>query len=258
MKGRRIVGLVVAAVFMFALACGGGNGGGGTEDTKATEDSGPAEDSQEPGDDDIVAEDTPAAEDAAPDLPPEIDDKPPIPTDCGEAATLFEACGGDVVGVWSLVSMCLGVDQTFENPMAEMCPESSIESDFNVAATFTFTETTLTTEFQEMEVNVSLTIPETCFEDSPLSCDGLDQEEDLTCGPEGEDCICTTVHSDAADEPEVSDYVVEGNELVVTDSEGDVEHVPYCVSGNLAIVEITELDEEDGTTTTNYMLLEKQ
>ena len=259
MKGAKKL-MILAAMLMFvaAPACGGSGGGGGGDDVPVTGDAGPEKDAVEPEEDGATPDDAIAPEDTAPEAAPEVDDKPPIPSDCGEAAALFEACGGDVVGVWNLVEMCFGEEPGVDNPMIDMCPESTMDADFNVAGTFTFDETTLTAEFTEMAVNVTLTMPQTCFEGSPLTCEGLDAEEDLTCAAEGENCICTAVHGELTDEPEVSDYVVEGNELVVTDSEGVVDHVPYCVSGTQAIVKIVEVDEETGTTQTNYMLIEKQ
>lgn len=216
--------LVVTLLAAFAIACGGGNGDDGEEE---------------------------------PDIVEQVDDKPPIPADCLEASTQFEACGGDVIGTWKMTTMCMDEEEGFENPFAEQCPESTLDADIFVDATFTFDETTLTTDFVEMKVDMTLTIPNDCLGIPGPTCDGLNQDQnEMDCAEEGDNCICVAVlEGDTADPPEVNTYVKEGNELVVTDPEGKVDNIPYCINGDKGVVKSTE--EDEGKTEIVYFIIEK-
>ena len=81
----------------------------------------------------------------------------------------------------------------------------------------------------------------------------------MECTEEDGNCVCLAVHEgDSSDAPEVNTYVKEGNELVVTDPDGKVDNIPYCIDGDKGIVKIIEENEDTGAEEIMYFLIEKQ
>lgn len=262
MRKNQLAIWLIGLVCVLALACGSDGGSDDSQDVTAAEDvAGTADVTQT--DDDVtepegdVTADTPPSEDVeAP-----KDTGPAAPFLCAEAVPGFEACGGEVKGVWNVVEYCVDFDAAFENPFAEACPDSTVAGQFNMAGVFTFDDTTITLEFTTQEVAITMTIPSECLTTLQLTCETIGEGgegPELDCITEGDFCICSALHSDEPEDPEVSDYVIDGNNMVITDADGTVETIPYCVTGDRVVVEITDVDDETGAESINYMLLEKQ
>jgi hypothetical protein len=262
MRRNQLAICLAVLVCALALACGSDGGSDDSQDVTTAEDAAGTADATQTDDDatepegDVTA-DTQPSEDV--ETPKDVG--PPAPFLCEEAVPGFEACGGEVKGLWDVVEYCVDFEAVFENPFGEMCPESTIEGQFNMAGVFTFDDTTITSDFTTQEVAITMTIPNECLTDLSLTCETIgegDEGPELDCVTEGEFCVCSALHSDAPEDPEVSDYVIDGNNMVITDADGTVETIPYCVIGDRVVVEITDVDDETGKESINYMLLEKQ
>lgn len=176
-----------------------------------------------------------------------------LSSDCGELATSFVACGGNVDGKWKFDDVCFDQASLGENPLKDSCPTATMSVDLTWDATVEFAGGNYTMNLVKQEMNLLLTVPKTCL---PVGsgCDVFG--EDMTCVDTGETCECTKIEINEEGNSETGTYVVEGTSLVMTDSDGEVSTSPYCVSGDKVAVEITDTDDE-GKIQKLYFLLSK-
>jgi hypothetical protein len=117
------------------------------------------------GDDDPADTDAPGDTDTPEDtdLPGDTDtDTEPAGLDC-----TFEACGGDVVGNWNLVGVCL---PDFGNPFAESCPTSTFSLTQGATGTFDILQDGTFQMLASLSLDVSATFPAECNAEL-ASCD---------------------------------------------------------------------------------------
>ena len=113
------------------------------------------------------------------------------------------------------------------------CPGASAGIELQIDGTITFGGGKITPETTRTSM-ITLYIPKACINGQPC---GLiaDPEEGWTCEETAETCDCTKTQVDVDDETDISDYVVEGNEIVQTQN-GETKRLPFCVQdGRLTV-----------------------
>jgi len=174
-----------------------------------------------------------------------------ISSDCGEIATGFAACGGNVEGKWKFDDVCFDAASLGDNPLKDTCPTATMSVDVTWDATVEFAGGNYTMNLVKQEMNLLLTVPKSCLP-AGAGCDVFG--EDMTCVDTGETCECTKIDVSDEGKTDAGTYVVEGTNLVMTDAEGEVSTSPFCQSGDKVIVEITETDEESKITKLYFVL----
>jgi len=147
---------------------------------------------------------------------------------CGAAA-----CGGDIVGTWTLETWC---GELPEFPPSEMCPSAVVEIDIAMAGTLTINADESFTRAIDTTTNGSMTLPAECLE--MASCEELHayfmmEEESPVSRCESADndgCRCTYKETVSTDEVSGT-YTVDGNTVTLNDGETE-ETVDFCVGGN--------------------------
>jgi hypothetical protein len=149
---------------------------------------------------------------------------------CGKVA----ACGGNIVGTWSVAASCA-------SPAAPMIPGCTTASVKDVSATASGTSTfnsdgtfTLDSTQSGME---TLVIPNSCL--SGASCSSLSAILSVGLGDAGTTASCTGSSSEcdctlglpASTSKEMGNYTVSGNTLT-TMANGTTTSADYCVQGN--------------------------
>ena len=187
---------------------------------------------------------------------------PPAGPACGDP---FTACGGDVVGVWTLRQVCITDDlSSLVSLNEEACSDFLQNVTVAPNATYTFSESTLVVS-GELAVDIQIRLSDSCLQALSMQ-DSLTADE-RTCGlleeqyndPENQSiagaecevasggCLCTlysprqTVTSNAT-------YFVRDNALV-SDSDGEE---PFCVDDRTMTV-MTQVMGLDAT-----MILKKR
>jgi hypothetical protein len=165
------------------------------------------------------------------------------PVDCS-----FSACGGDVVGNWTITSACVDdhKDAGTSNPFGPACPQAALDVALDATGTATFrSDGTYATSIMGTPM-ISLTVPSSCLTNGSLpvaDCASLAKALDkdggaTTCtGDKATGCTCTGKVGNFGGDHSMGTYTVSGNTLTTTkdiDSgtkTGDP--APYCVSGNV-------------------------
>ena len=157
--------------------------------------------------------------------------------DCG-----FSACGGDVVGTWTVTGACAKADALLE----EVCPTAVAELALNLSGSATFeADGTRTTDFTS-QVTITYTLDADCLMNAtggtlPASCSDLDSEGDpeepdegpTTCtGTPAVSCTCVQTGAEKS-EVKTGTYSVDGSTLTSTDdADGESSTSEFCVQGN--------------------------
>ena len=146
----------------------------------------------------------------------------------------FAACGGDLVGSWDFVDVCVG--GVAENPFGETCPEATLDIDFEFSGTVEIGA--------DGTYSVSIENTSTVIFEVPTSCLGgtcAPLEEDFECDLSGDVCTCTQTEEDTDEDS--GTFEVNGNTATFTSDDGTVDDMEFCVSGNSALLK-PEPDEE--------------
>ena len=146
---------------------------------------------------------------------------------------VFDPCGGDVIGEWTLVGACTGA---ISNPLEASCPTAEFTADLTASGTAVLrTDGTYSTDIA-IGGQVFSEIPASCVE--PQTCTDLsDPTENRSC--EGTDqCHCTTELDDSTDSGSGT-YLTSGTTLTLLGTSGASE---YCVAGDTMRVQIDALD----------------
>lgn len=155
-------------------------------------------------------------------------------------------CGGDVVGTWSLGSLC-GFGALEQLPVAG-CTGTSDTTDLQVSGTVTYDATGAYSSVLTLHGPIHFAFPDSCIGDgSSASCEQLTQSiapltqgeesvyESFTCSG-GDTCECvgqlrSTTLSDTGT------YVVSESGLMMTDNSGETVSAKYCVTGSTLVVQ---------------------
>lgn len=167
-----------------------------------------------------------------------------VGTGCGgdDGATCadFMACGGDVVGSWSLQTMC-GTG-TFDD---DECKGATMEMNgVNYTGTVTFNgDKTYSTDAM-MSGHATMHMPSSCltFGGVKVTCEQLNMAlmsqlkmnevfSGITCSTEAVGCACKVTFKPQSLK-ETGRYSTSGNTITVTTASGNGEADDYCVSGS--------------------------
>jgi hypothetical protein len=149
-----------------------------------------------------------------------------------------QGCGGDVVGVWTVVDLCVTATPPADLPE---CEGAVAYGDLDASGQIELTADGRAVSSLDLTLHATYSFSEECLSaqaGAPITvdqsiCDRIEQEvataENVTsasCTVSGSTCVCpTTFHSSTAGE---GTYVVDGTNLL--DADGNV--MPYCVSGD--------------------------
>jgi len=242
---------VLLAALTLSLGCGGGDGDEGkdgktNEETKTGNDATTGDDVPLPCVEvcedgtlpDVVTPDT-AEEDVSPAEDIAVEPDVVLPAGCEEVGS-FVPCGGKVEGAWKWDAVCLDPSM-FENPLKDTCPTATMSVELTWDATIEFAAGTYATTFNKQQTDIFMTIPKSCLPQG-AGCDVFG--EDMSCTDNGEACECTQTQLKEEPSTDSGTYVVEGTNLVMTDSEGEVSTAPFCIAGDKVVVEVTDTNEE--------------
>jgi hypothetical protein len=171
---------------------------------------------------------------------------------------VFEACGGDPTGNWTIKDLCLEME-IGENPFAER-PECAdqlyqISMDFegyihlNADKTYEVLMTPVASMLVELDDECLDSISQGQMAPADM-CVELGKNMP-NCAYAGGKCSCSgpvdTGDDDEEPEVETGTWSTEGTNLFVSeDGETDApKPVPFCVKGNTVALEVTNEDEED-------------
>ena len=153
---------------------------------------------------------------------------------CGD----FSACGGDVVGSWSVQALCgKTADSTFT------CP--NVTYDFGgivVSGTETFTDANVIMSDVQFSGFTTLHVPASCVtvNGTRLPCDkvgltasmGLATADAIVCTTEAQGCSCKMMQRPVSTKTTAT-YTVTGTKLVITNpAAAETSELDYCVSGS--------------------------
>jgi hypothetical protein len=157
----------------------------------------------------------------------------------------FAACGGDVVGSWTLQDFCdFGLDQ-----MVEGCPEATFDfSGVTFAGSATFNDDGSYSSSVQATGNAALTVPSSCLPPG-ATCEDVGQNgNDVTCTTDGDHCACTAPVDNNDDRN--GTWSTSGNQLTLdTDPP-----IPYCRDGSALTVQPLDSNGNPGT---SYVLFVK-
>lgn len=147
----------------------------------------------------------------------------------------FSACGGDPTGTWTIQEVCLSDGSIGADPFNGMCDGSSFVVDVAVTGTVTFADGKITPN-TVTESTITMHVPKVCI--GGQGCEAIASGEDgWNCDDGGDACDCTKVETKADDDSDISDYVVEGNDLVSTQN-GESKHLPFCIEGRTITISV--------------------
>ncbi|MCK6573891.1 hypothetical protein L6V77_22670 [Myxococcota bacterium] len=176
-----------------------------------------------------------------------VDGEAIIHSECADVAAAFEACGGDPTGTWTVDRICSGDGSIGSDPFDGQCPGATAGIDLQIDGTITFADGKLTPRTTRT-ATITLYVPKSCIGGQPCALIA-DEEEGWTCEETAETCDCTKTDVDTDDETDVSDYVVEGNEIVQT-QDGETKRLPFCVQDGRLTVSVP--NDEPGKPTVYY------
>lgn len=155
----------------------------------------------------------------------------------------FAACGGDIVGDWSISGGC--VDDGGNNGLSELCATATIDVDFNTTGTVSFGADGSFSSNVANTGSLSLNLPKECLASLGGSCENFSSsfEQPCTTGADGScGCIIPADDNTAGD---TGTYSVSGNALTMQSASSTTpDELEYCVEGNNLHVKQTK----DGTT----------
>ena len=156
---------------------------------------------------------------------------------CGD----FAACGGDVVGNWSVQAFCGKLTDS-----TAACGNLTVDLDgVQASGTETFTAANVVTSDVQTSGFSTLHVPGSCltFNGVKLTCDQVNAGfmatigmtgtiDSIVCTTEGQGCSCKQTQTPQSTTT-TGTYVITGNQLTITDSAtGEISGMDYCVSGS--------------------------
>jgi len=148
----------------------------------------------------------------------------------------FAACGGDIVGSWTIQEACLG---DF-NPVEDFCSEATVDLSsvsFSGSVEYLADGTYSVSSTQSGSVTVS--IPASCLT-GVTDCNTLDSDEFDCSGDATDSCDCTSSAADTV--TETGTYATSGNDVTLTPTGDDPETSTYCVEGD--VLKLRQTDED--------------
>jgi hypothetical protein len=172
------------------------------------------------------------------------------PATCVDARSTFTACGGDPTGSWTFAEFCVDatVKTSGDGGAGNVCPENSVDIDYNLARDVTFDATTLKIGAGKTTLTAKYNYFLACFTRLPdggmsggatPTCAEIQKREYTdkskagSCADKtGGYCVCTETGETTAAE-EIQTYTVSGTTLTTTKGDGSSSVSQFCVKGDL-------------------------
>jgi hypothetical protein len=160
--------------------------------------------------------------------------QPDAAATCGAVA----ACGGDVLGGWTITDTCVSANLD----LSSVCAGATIQATLTFAGSQTFNADLTYAQVGSAGGSVAYHFPVSCVgaqtcaqvRDRILSAGSPEGMgflfQSVTCNSEGGGCACDAVLSDIS-ENETGTYSTSGG-ILTTVHGGTIDTTPYCVSGN--------------------------
>jgi hypothetical protein len=184
------------------------------------------------------------------------------PSACGDIAAAFTACGGDLVGTWTIDTMCMYFDPN-DNPFSGNdgpfgeCPDMVYSLGMDWIGTYTLDGTNLTASLTGTVMSTRVDIPLSCFPEGWTCASFGAGDDELDCAEEGATCRCNAEESRNEPAEFTQTYTVAGSLMTITDEDGDQTRVDYCVQGDTATMHVLA-DEPRRSGSMEWFVLKKQ
>lgn len=145
----------------------------------------------------------------------------------------FAACGGDVVGEWDVVQLCVSDDpQTIED-----CPDAVIDVVQDITGSVSMNDDMTYTMTLTSSGTIDATVPTSCLPDG-FACEDI---PDIDCTTEGANCECVDTFNET--NTDGGTWSTSGNTLTLT-SDAGISEIDYCVDGNQLTIQPDSTDNE--------------
>lgn len=180
------------------------------------------------------------------------DETPFVPmVTCNENFDMSDACGGDLIGTWTIGEMCGNDIPSEAAALLELCSTATFSTfSYDVTGTVVADATTFTQDISGT-VSVDTNIPAACLVLGPfqLDCAGAqaaaNEQEGITATcVDGADGSCDCVVS-ADLVISTSGELTTGNNIATVTSGDDSNDFYYCVDGNQLTFRETEISNPD-------------
>jgi hypothetical protein len=161
----------------------------------------------------------------------------------GPACTNTTACGGNIVGIWTITDSCVGSGDLSE-PTTDCPGQTSSTTNFGFSGSVVYNDDGSYTATTSTTGNVIIKYPSSCLTTISMTCDGLSQgvmaELDMpdaaftavSCATTPTACICTLVVNPATS-TEIGRYMTTAaGALTQVPANGTPGNSSYCVTGN--------------------------
>ncbi len=166
-----------------------------------------------------------------------------------QASCPVRACGGDVVGTWNVDSFCLAFAEPPAPSDEPECDDFLRDTSVDAAGTLTFTADGTATSNLTTQFRIDIALTDTCAQAlggnvTQEVCDELEatyatdpEYASADCSFSPGACWCTIV-SLPSNSGETSAYTLDGNQIII----GDSEPSNYCVEGDSLTIGVVASD----------------
>jgi hypothetical protein len=156
------------------------------------------------------------------------------------------ACGGSVVGTWTVSSICLDSPQGYPS-----CPGFQHSGQLQYSGTITFSSSGTYISALTRSGTLVSTYPTTCLAGSTCSqlSSSLFQPDAGyagSCSSNADACVCSATY--AGPEDEQGTYTIDGSSIVMSSASWGGDQGQYCVQGNQLTVRSTPSSSSDSAT----------
>jgi hypothetical protein len=153
--------------------------------------------------------------------------------DGGSCSAAPPACGGDIVGNWSVTSSCVRFMGPLDDPQ---CPTATVDATVHFSGTASYTATMTYTQSVTQSGTETILLPAACLSascaqvDQALQASPPDGATSIHCVTAGSGCSCTATLMPQST-TETGTYTLSGTGVNTTSSAGDTETDQYCATG---------------------------
>ena len=167
----------------------------------------------------------------------------PFESGCADVAKNFEACGGNLEGIWSWEKVCymdLVVGEEYR--VVENCHESRAIVRMDLDAYIAFSGGTFTMQLAQVTVTLELSFPLSCLPEGAKCVEFSGGEVFEDCTPNESDCLCTG-SALATGEGESGTYKVDGNYVTMIGTDGAGSYFAFCTQGDYVVMKAQDTAE---------------
>jgi len=175
----------------------------------------------------------------------------------------FTPCGGaGLEGTWEIAGFC--IDRGVDNPFAAIaaCADAVFEVEAVASGEATFAADGTFTSAIDFGSAITLELSGACVAALGMTCEALGPQfsgegGEVICATSGGDCSCSGAGPSETDST-TGTWSVDGDTITTTAADGEPHTQEICVSGDVARIQDTDVDEEDGSTRTTTLVLSRK